>query len=341
MPFGAFLQMVGVKSGKGRVVGFTDSTTYSNFEAFFAGKPELLLGALSWLNRENRWNWLHFLFLVLGAACFGAGVKTLQREKRTWFFYLSLVVCAFFAATAFLCASQLLNRWNYATPVPRTPFTKVLFEQEHGNYELPLQGFTKEHDKSYEVFYQWVLRIGFYPFTGRTLEDDLKEANIVVIINPLETFSQDERVRVKEFITGGGKILIMDNPANAASTANELLADLGMVIKGEKQVTLPDPYGASWMGGLSKNRGLAIEGGKALLRSAEGEPLLSAVQIGKGTAAVMTFSQLFTNPPMGGSYRVLPNQRQRDIYELQFDLLTGLENGNLEDLFTRSSDGQR
>jgi len=339
MPFGAFLQMVGVKSGKGRVVGFTDSTTYSNFEAFFAGKPELLLGALSWLNRENRWSRFHFLFLVLASVCFSVGVKTLLREKRNWFFYLVLVVCAFFATIAFLVLCQTINRRNYPLPYPRTPYTRVVFEREHGDYELPLQGFTKEHARSYEVFYQWVLRVGFYPFTGTTLEDDVKQANMVVIINPQKTFSQDERARVREYIAGGGKMLLMDNPANDGSTANELLAELGMVIKTDRQVTLPDPYGAALMGSPAKSRGLAIEGGKGLLRSVEGEPVLSAAQLGMGTAAVMTFSQLFTNPPMGGSYRVQPNQRQRDVYELQFDILNGLENGNLEDLFTRSPNG--
>ncbi|MCK5423074.1 MAG: hypothetical protein KAJ08_12960, partial [Deltaproteobacteria bacterium] len=93
MPFGAFLQMVGIKFDKGRVIGFSDSTSYSNFEAFIAGKPEALLGALDWLNRENRWGWLRFLFLTLATVCFLLGVKTLQKEKREMFFDLSLVVC--------------------------------------------------------------------------------------------------------------------------------------------------------------------------------------------------------------------------------------------------------
>jgi hypothetical protein len=45
--------------------------------------------------------------------------------------------------------------------------------------------------------------------------------------------------------------------------------------------------------------------------------------------AVMTFSQLFTNPPMGGSYRVVPSPQQREIYELEFNILRGLVEGNL------------
>ena len=102
MPFGAFLQMVGIKAGKGRVVGFSDSTTYSNFEAFFAGKPELLLGTLNWLNHTNRWNRLNVVFLILAVICFAGGVRTVQREKRAGAFYIWLVILAAFSLSSAL-----------------------------------------------------------------------------------------------------------------------------------------------------------------------------------------------------------------------------------------------
>jgi len=87
------------------------------------------------------------------------------------------------------------------------------------------------------------------------------------------------------------------------------------------------------MGRTAQNSAAAIEGGEALLRSPEGEPILSMVKVGSGTMAVLTFARLFTNPPMGGSYRVMPNQQQRAIYDLQFNLLRGLNEGNLEKYF--------
>ena len=77
----------------------------------------------------------------------------------------------------------------------------------------------------------------------------------------------------------------------------------------------------------------AIEGGDGFIRSVEGEPILSTAKIGKGMIAVMTFSQLFVNPNMGGSYRVEPDQRLREIYELEFNLLRGMVEGNLKTYF--------
>ncbi|MCL2058702.1 MAG: hypothetical protein FWH01_06535 [Oscillospiraceae bacterium] len=51
--FGAFVQCAAASYKKGRVLAFTDSTVFSNFWMHMRGKPELLLGSLDWLNREN------------------------------------------------------------------------------------------------------------------------------------------------------------------------------------------------------------------------------------------------------------------------------------------------
>jgi hypothetical protein len=333
MPFGAFMQMAGIKAGRGRVLGFTDSTTYSNFEAFIAGKPELLLSSLAWLNRENRWNWFNYLFLVLAALWCVLALRNGTGERHGSSFCLWLTVLSVFSLSCALLACQSLSRGAYPLPQPKTPYMKVVFEQEHGNYELPLQGFTKEAERSFEVFYQWVLRVGYYPFTGKTLHDDLTDADILVIINPHKRFSPAENSWVKDYLENGGKVLVMDSADNDNSTADELLAGFGMKMNRGKNTTLPSAYSPSWMGTAGRNRAIAIEGGEALLRSSEGEPILSVVKVGSGTVAALTFSRLFTNPPMGGSYRVAPNQQQRAIYDLEFNLLRGLGEGKLEKYF--------
>ena len=333
MPFGAFMQTVGIRQGKGRVVGFTDSTTYSNFEAFIAGKPELLLGTLDWLNRENRWGWVRLVLLGLAALFLSLALKAVSTERAGVCFHLSWLVLAIFwlSCAGVLCRG--INHKLFPLPSPHTPLTRVVFEQEHGNYELPLKGFTKEREKSYEVFYQWVLRVGYYPFTGRTLEEDLQDASILIIINPDRPFSPRELDLLKHYLEGGGKLLLMDSVNNQNSTADLLLASFGMKIQRERKVALPALYSTSWMSRMGHNTACAIEGGEGLLFSPDGSPILSTARVGEGMIAVLTFSQLFTNPPMGGSYRVVPNREQRDIYELQFNLLRGLVLGDLKNYF--------
>jgi hypothetical protein len=312
------------------VVGFSDSTTYSNFEAFFAGKPELLLGTLNWINHANRWNWLNTVFLALTVILFALGIRAIQRQQRTAAFYFCLVTLAAFAFSSALFICQTFNQRIYPLPHVRIPYTKVVFEQEHGDYELPLKGFTEEREKSFEVFYQWVLRVGYYPFTGQTLEEDMQDANLLIIINPVKHFSADVLDKMKDYLQKGGKLLLMDSAVNQTSTANEMLTQFGMKIDRSRKLTLPALYSTPWMSRMVKDSALEIKGGEVLLHSEEGDPILSVMRVGEGMIAAMSFSQLFTNPPMGGSYRVVPNQQQREIYELQFNLLRGLAEGNLK-----------
>jgi len=55
--YGVFNQVAAVKSGKGRVVAFTDSTIFSNFFIFIPGKWELAMGLVEWAYRSNRFAW--------------------------------------------------------------------------------------------------------------------------------------------------------------------------------------------------------------------------------------------------------------------------------------------
>ncbi|QTA89411.1 amidotransferase domain-containing protein [Desulfonema magnum] len=339
IPFGAFMQMTGVKAGKGRVLGFTDSTSYSNFEAFIEGKPELMLGSLTWLNRKNKWNNLNILFLILFGVCLVSGIQKLGKEDQlsiiNYQLSIPLVVFGVFFFSLALAMCGFLSRKAYPLPRPVTPYTKVVFEQEHGDYELPLKGFTKEHKKSYEVFYLWVLRAECYPFTGKTLKKDLSdETDVLVIINPYKNFQPDEVSGIKNYLRKGGKVLLVDGKRNKNSTANELLEPLGMKINQKRKATLPVPYSSSiYHRQSARNDALTVEGGTPLLYSSEGSPILSAARVGKGMIAVAGFSQLFVNPNMGGSYRVKPDQRLRAIYNLEFSLIRGLAKGDLETLF--------
>jgi hypothetical protein len=178
-----------------------------------------------------------------------------------------------------------------------------------------------------------VLRVGYYPFTGKTLEEDIEDSSLIIIINPVKHFSPDELKKLEGYFQKGGRLLMMDSAANQSSTANELLTHFGMKIDRSRKLTLPASYSTPWMSRMVKDSALEIEGGEVLLQSEEGDPILSVMRVGEGMIAAMSFSQLFTNPPMGGSYRVVPNQQQREIYELQFNLLRGLAEGNLKNYF--------
>jgi hypothetical protein len=332
MDFGYFVQMMAVEYGKGRVAAFTDSTVFSNFTAFIPGKPELLLGTMNWLNKENRLGWLNFLLLSLAIICFALAFVVLRKSPKDLRF-ISLVVIAGVCVIALaIPLFTAINRANYPLPEPHTGPTQIYFEKEHGNYELPLLGFVKEQTKSYAVFYQWVLRLGYFPGVGPSIRDCTERGDLAVIINPQRDFAPEEIATVKEYISRGGKVLLMDSPLNTGSSANSLVRAFGISIKPAEQTSYTSISGesgkSSWpIGGTSVN---VIQGGKGLLFAGAGKPVLSVAKEGKGTLAVMTFSNGFVDSAMGGAESVVPNEQLLRRFGLEFAILRGLINDNLE-----------
>jgi hypothetical protein len=332
MDFGSFIQTVAVEYGKGRVVGFTDSTVFSNFSAFIPSKPELLLGTVNWLNRENQLGWLNILFLFLAIICFASAFFLLRKLPNDLRFVSLVVISGVCMIAIAISLFTVTTRASYPLPEPHTKPTEVYFEKEHSNYDLSILGFAEEYDKTYAIFYQWVLRLGYFPGVGPGIKDCTERGNLVVIINPQTSFTQEEIVSVKEYVSRGGKVLLMDDPANTNSSANSLLQAFGMRIQATEQIgyqTIKDAAGQnSWpITGTSVS---AIEGGTALLVTEGGKPVLSTAKEGEGTLAVMTFSSSFADINMGVTERVVPDERLQKVFGLEFTLLRGLINDNLE-----------
>jgi hypothetical protein len=332
MDFGYFVQMMAVEYGKGRVAAFTDSTVFSNFSAFIPGKPELLLGTMNWLNKENRLGWLNFLLLSLAIISFASAFVVLRKSSKDWRFISIVVISGVCVIALTVPLFTAINRANYPLPEPHTKPTQIYFEKEHGNYELPLQGFVQERNKSYAIFYQWVLRLGYFPGVGPSLQDCTERGDLVVIIKPQRDFTPEEIITVKEYISGGGKVLLMDDPLNSGSSANSLVQAFGMSIKPGEQTSyssISDDSGkSSWpIKGTSVN---AIRGGKGLLFAGAEKAVLSIAKEGKGILAVMTFSNSFADNEMGMTESVVPDEQLLRRFDLEFAILRGLINDNLE-----------
>ncbi|MDZ7289804.1 MAG: GldG family protein [candidate division KSB1 bacterium] len=227
MEFGLFLQAAGARFGRGRVLGFTDSTVWSNFYMHIPGKPELLLGCIEWLNRQNSW-WgiLRKLFLALAifslVGVFWAGTK-ISRAEFLWMAIFSIALAVPISATIFAFAS----RAAYPTPQPKRDFIQVNFEMEHSRYELPILHMTQNQEHSFHTFYMWPQRLGMVPAVKTKFKEALADGDAVVIINPHEPFSDNELWRFRNYLEAGGKALILDDPTGP-SVANQLLAAFGM-----------------------------------------------------------------------------------------------------------------
>ena len=232
LEFGLFLQAAGTRLGKGRILGFTDSTVWSNFYMFMPGKPGLLLGCIDWLNRENSvLSHLRIIFLVLALISLALltflNLKT--REK-------ALIPISLFSGMLAVSLSifffQRINKVFYPPPKAIKEFIQVNFDYEHTDFELPILHITQNANRSYSTFFTWLQRLQYVPKVCYNFKEALTDGDAVVIIKPRKPFQKDEIASLMKYIDSGGKVLIIVDPMEQENfAASQILSPLQMAIK--------------------------------------------------------------------------------------------------------------
>ena len=358
MTFGPMIQLVTGTMGKGRVIGFTDSTTFSNFSTQLPGKPELLLSSMNWLNHANEYNWLNTVFLALSLLCFAAALGLTAGTGRHLGTRLAILCAGVAIAAISMGFFTTLTHAAYPLPKPVHPYTKVVFEKQYSEYEIPVSGFVKDQQKSFAIFYQWVLRLQYFPFLKYTVDEALAaKPDVLVMINPTNIIPEGrtyvEHVdnqnvtkvlvpKLRRYMEAGGKLLLMDDATNEKSIATMLLDPYDMRIEGQRQSTpaglqpqQQQPQMAMAVDTQGKTAcavpaGLAIKGGTPLLTTSDGKVVLAEKQVGKGKLLVMSASKRFCDAKMGYSQNAAPASADTlQAFWLQYALLTGLVEGDV------------
>jgi len=328
--FGAFDQMVASTADKGRVVAFGDSTVYSNFLAFYPGKAEKLLGTMEWLNRTNRWNHIRWIGAVVFTVALLCAVGASLVLTPNLGYAATVAVSA--AATTWLgiWGCSILAREAYPPPRPHTPVQRVVFEMQHSSYELPVFSFTQKYPESFEIFYQWVLRLGYFTDVTFNLDRSLGRSEPIVLIRSKRPFLEQTRLAARQYLEQGGSLLVLDSPGNSDSTSNELLSEFGVSFSDRfaRGQSILEPTSGVRICGLRGGR--IVEGGTPLLTTENKEVLASFVNIGKGRLIAAGLADRFADTQMGGSSRIVPDREMRAVYELEFSLMRGLVEGEVE-----------
>jgi len=324
--FGLLLQQAAVRFGRGRVVAFTDSTVFSNFWFFMPGKSELCLGTVNWLNHSNRWFFVRWLL--------GFGLLCALWLAIRWSRGLNLRVAIVWVVAGVLLGVPLgtrtfsaVNHAAYRLPAPQRPLPRIAFERAHCNFTLPSEALDQSMvlENHYHTFFAWTQRLGYMPASVPSLESALSDAQVLVLVNPDKDLSTRELLRVKQYLQGGGRILVLDGAHNPNSTANRLLGGFGL---GIEDVPFPQSFVFDLTGRrvATVERPRSITGGEPLLKLAFGKPFVAAAKVGDGVIAAMGSSDSFTDRVMGVTSTV-PNDYQRGIYEIEFWLFRNLMEG--------------
>lgn len=369
MTYGPLVQMITATYGKGRAIGFSDSTTFSNFSTQLPGKPDLLLSSMNWLNHRNRWSWLNCAFFLLSVLSFAAAfviVRGTPRHQGTRLAMIAVCVCVAALSMAFFTG---LARKAYPILQPKLPVPKVVFEKQYSEYEIPTSGFVKDHQQSYNMFYLWTMRLGFFPFLRDNFDDAIAEnPPVMVMINPAnitppgrnfvdhvdnENVKKNVIPKLREYMENGGKLLLMDDVDNEMTMSNMILEAFGMNLEkppymraGQRaaQATLYNTAGEAIgtaavaytvVGGepliTTANPNLATAVGARRPTTANNKVVLARKKIGKGTLVVMGASKRFCDAQMGMTYSAKPRADTIKVYFLGFAILKGMMYDNLDE----------
>jgi hypothetical protein len=364
--FGLFLQAGARRWGRGRVLLFTDSTCFSNFCMFGPGKPEVALGFVDYLNRNGaRYPQARLAGLALATALAGfalrlravgvrpascaSGAGRVRRGCGCWvgLRHLGLIMLAGFALGT--GATARFNARIYGPIRERFALRTLLFDTEHsgGSFFTYLGEAPQNRWCEFAELYISAERAGLCPRAG-TITDVGPSTQAAVIVNPTGRFGDDDLGRLAAYVTGGGRLLILDTVANSASTANQVLARFGMramieaiatrparsvlpVDGGRRRVRAPAPGSMTALPGARDGDGsedilptLVVVGADPEPSTAGTAPAKFTKSWGKGKVVVCTNSFRYSAAVVGTPLeRKAPPKEVLKIYREIFALLRG------------------
>jgi len=315
--YGAFVQLWTMRRGAGRVAAFTDSTIFSNFSAFEPGKPELMLGMLEWLNcRNTSWD-LRPLLIALGVLLVVGAAVPARKWQGAWLVLLGAAACGWCVGAV---GVRAMHRRAMPPPAAVRLFTHVVIDRTICDVPLSRSGFIAGKENGFGIFERWILRLGW--FTSRREGPQVFRGDLLVFPYPTGPVSVEFREALDAYVTAGGHALVLDSPANAASTANMLLHPFGLRLDHATQVngvlTVPEGWPA-----VAVDSACAVEGAEPLISIGQ-TPVAATARHGQGTVTVLGFGSRFADTKMGVTGDVVPGETLRNVFELQFTLLQSL-----------------
>lgn len=304
MQIGQFWISVAVRYGNGRVLVFADSTVFSNFELFYPGKYELILGAIQWLNRKQSL-WLNSLQKV-GWIIFWGGLFIVFLYKKSTPKHAAIVlgmilITLLLASKTTLC----IENWQIKLPQVRQPLAILFFitDPEDPVYALTQFVSPEPYEHRFDIFIQWILRVKAFPAFYLTKQSDNK-LYVHLLSQP------NTKVAI-------GAIFQNESQANhlvpiikkELHHVDRLLLLFSSQISNEKFIQILEgiiPSLPTVVQTLSRKEGIYIA-------KLEGK-----------TVAIITNAERFSDREMGYTEKVVPSPQQRQLYEKEFNLIKQL-----------------
>ena len=277
-----------------------------------------MLGMLDWLNHRNPLLDSRGILAALGLLFLVGALIAGRRWPGGW---LVLLCAALLGVSTTSAGTTRVHQVVMPVAEPVRPLTRVVIDRTICETPLSKSGFIGGEANGFGIFERWILRLGY--FTQRAEGDKAFTGDLLVFLYPTGEVSPALRQQLADYVTGGGRVLVVDSPANAASTANVLLHPFGLRLDRQFPLAgaLETPQG--WPGGVVVETASTVKGGDALITIA-GDPVASTTRLGAGTVTAIGFGSRFADLKMGVIGDVIPDATLRNVYELEFRLIQTL-----------------
>ena len=207
--FGLFEQCVAVEYGKGRVIAFSDSTTFSSYSVFLHDNPEFISSVIDYLDQTNRKN----LFLIIGVVLLIVTIvysyfikeKILLRQIVI-FILLTLPLISFISNTIL---ASMFNKSTERIKNDINSYETVYFlrsPEEKGLSHFVSSGDEKEQFSSLFLAFQ---RLGFFVRENKNISEVLGSNIKLLVITDPSAIKNEDLPLLDEFIFGGGRVLLL------------------------------------------------------------------------------------------------------------------------------------
>ncbi|HEX4795817.1 MAG TPA: hypothetical protein VH370_18660 [Humisphaera sp.] len=321
--YGAFVQAWATRAGKGRIFAWADSTIWSNFCTFEPGKIEMLMGIVEWLNHRNdeidlRYpTWFAAIALLLATLWLARGWN-----EGT----LAIFSAAFLGWALAGPALHAVHRHGMPpiSPKPGAALHRVIIDRTVCATLLSNGGFIDGKPDGFGVFERWILRLGYV--IKRTSGDDALKDDLIVFTYPSKDVPDDFRDALVRYVQNGGKVLVIDAPENATSTANSLLYPFHLEMKRGQALPAGDLTPPPGWSSTHVASAVEVAGGEPLILL-DGKPVASTARIGKGTVTALGFGARLTDPSMGVTGDTIPDDDLLKTYALDYALMRWIVEG--------------
>jgi uncharacterized membrane protein len=343
--FGFFVQHAVIDFGRGRVAGFSDSTTFSNFSVFFPGRRELALSTVEYLNHTNSWA-SRLPALAIASFCILLVLLIrFQRGSRP-----VAVVGALMTGAIVGTATVQLASLHVSCPFSPNHVRKLLFDRQFSRLPLP-SSLEPETEKNFDLIDTFILasqRLDYVPVFPHSTLESLPRVDCVVVTHPTRDLSPFEAESLTTFVAEGGNLLLLDGLVHTGSATNQILAPFGLSVDlssshHEVVETRPDDRTPEAVGekpskpavrpapvekfGYSRPM-MIVRGGHSILRDQSGHSVFSVAYFGKGRVAVFVDSTTFSKAALGTRFIGEPNQEQISNHKTAYKVLRTIVEGS-------------